>query len=130
MDERALGNCGLDDRLDRGLLHVGHHVQHHLTSALDQAEDGWLVLLERAAARRAGQPATASEPPLFATATGWPLWPATTSTSSTSTSPASLTSGALAIRPRRNCSVMACTSEPESPSSEAICRLERFSPMK
>src|SRR4051794_39675940 len=78
MDERALGNCGLDDRLDRGLLHVGHHVQDHLATALDQAEDGWLVLLQRAPARRAGQPPTASEPPLLATATGWPLWPATT----------------------------------------------------
>src|SRR3954464_14542108 len=78
MDERAFGNRGRDDRLDRGLLHVGQHVQDYLTSALDQAENGWLVLLPRAPARRAGQPATAPEPPLLATAAGWPLWPATT----------------------------------------------------
>src|SRR3954466_11749986 len=78
VDEGPSGNRGRDDRLDRGLLHVGHHVQDHLTSALDQAEDGWLVLLQRAPARRAGQPPTASEPPLLATAAGWPLCPATT----------------------------------------------------
>src|SRR3954462_943664 len=78
MDEGALGNRGRDDRLDRPLLHVGQHAQDHLTTALDQAEDGRLVLLPRAPARRAGQPATAPEPPLLATAAGWPLWPATT----------------------------------------------------
>src|SRR5215217_1644167 len=78
MDEGALCNRGLDDRLDRRLLHVGHHVQDHRTTALDQAEDGGLILLQRAPAWRAGQPATASEPPLLATAAGWPLWPATT----------------------------------------------------
>src|SRR3954465_11542552 len=77
MDERALGYRGLDDRLDRGLLHVGQQVQEYRTSALDQAENGWLVLLPRAPARRAGQLATASGPPLLATAAGWPLWPAT-----------------------------------------------------
>src|SRR3954470_11777066 len=77
MDERAFGNRGRDDRLDRRLLHVGQHVQDYLTSALDQAENGWLVLLPRAPARRAGQPASTSEPPLLATAAGWPLWPAT-----------------------------------------------------
>src|SRR4051812_21516223 len=78
MDERAFGNRGRDDRLDRRLLHVGQHGQDYLTSALDQAENGWLVLLPRAPARRVGQPATAPEPPLLATAAGWPLWPATT----------------------------------------------------
>ena len=78
MDEGALGYRGLDDRLDRRLLHVGQHVQDHRTSALDQAEDGRLVLLPRAPAWRAGQPASTSEPPLLATAAGWPLWPATT----------------------------------------------------
>src|SRR4051794_23475579 len=78
MDERALGNCGLNDRLDRDLLHVGQPGEHYLTTALDQAEDGRLVLLQRAPARSAPQPATASKPPLLATAVGWPLWPATT----------------------------------------------------
>src|SRR5215213_1033937 len=78
VDEGALSNGARDDRLDRPLLHVGQHTQDHLASALDQAEDGWLVLLQRAPARRAGQPPTASKPPLLATAAGWPLCPATT----------------------------------------------------
>src|SRR3954462_12464084 len=78
MDERAFCNRGRDDRLDRRLLQRGPPGQDYLTSALDQAENGWLVLLPRAPARRAGQPATAPKPPLLATAAGWPLWPATT----------------------------------------------------
>jgi hypothetical protein len=78
VDEGASSDDGRDDRLDRPLLHVGQHAQDHLTPALDQAEDGWLILLERAPTRRAGQPATPPEPPLLATAAGWPLCPATT----------------------------------------------------
>jgi len=78
VDEGARGDGGADDRLDRGLLHVGQHVQDDLSAALDQAEDGRLVLLQRAAARRACQLATTSEPPFLAIAAGWPLCPATT----------------------------------------------------
>ena len=78
MDEGARGDRGGDDRLDRRLLHVGQHMQRDLPAALDQAEDGWLVLLQRAAARRACQLAAAPEPPLLATSFGCPLWPATT----------------------------------------------------
>src|SRR5829696_1301543 len=78
VDAGALGHGGLDNRLDRSLPHVGQHAQHDLAAALDQAEDGWLVLRRRAASRRAFQPAPAPEPPLLATAAGWPLWPATT----------------------------------------------------
>jgi len=78
VDEGARGDGGGDDRLDCGLLHVGQHAHHHLAAALDQAEDGRLVLRQRAATRRACQPATTPEPPLLATAAGWPLCPATT----------------------------------------------------
>src|SRR4051812_18670042 len=70
VDEGAFGNRGRDDRLDRPLLHVGQHGEHYRASALDQAEDGWLVLLQRAPARRPGQPPAASEPPPLATAAG------------------------------------------------------------
>src|SRR3954464_15725063 len=78
VDEGALSDGARDDRLDRSLLAVGQHAQAHWPPPLDRAEDGWLVLLRRAPTRRAGQPATASKPPLLATAVGWPLWPATT----------------------------------------------------
>ena len=72
------------------------NIAYHLPAALDQAQDGWLVLLQRAAARRSCQSATPPCAPLFATAAGWPLCPATTSTSSISTSPSSIAAGALA----------------------------------
>src|SRR3954462_9523695 len=78
VDEGIFCDCGFDDRLDRDLLHVGQHAQDNRATALDQAEDGRLVFLQRTAARCAGQPATASDPPLLATAAGWPLCPATT----------------------------------------------------
>src|SRR4051794_18892946 len=78
VDASAFGDGGLDDRLDRLLLHIGQHAHNDLSTALDQAEDGWLVLRQRAAARRSRQPTAASEPPPLATAAGWPLWPATT----------------------------------------------------
>src|SRR4051794_4342049 len=77
VDAGALGHGGLDDRLDRLLLHVGQHAQHHLSAALHQAEDRRFVLRQRAAPRRSRQPAAASEPPPLATAAGWPLCPAT-----------------------------------------------------
>ncbi len=78
VDEGAAGDRGRDDWLDRGLLHVGQHAQHHLAATLDQAKDGRLVLRQRAASRRAGQLAPTPEPARLATAMGWPLWPATT----------------------------------------------------
>src|SRR4051794_38677834 len=78
VDEGAPGDRGPDDRLDRLLLDIGQHPQHHLPAPLDQAEDGRLVLRQRAAARRSRQPATPAEPPPLATSAGRPLWPATT----------------------------------------------------
>jgi hypothetical protein len=78
VDAGALGDDSLDDRLDRRLLYIGQHAQDHLSATLDQAEDRWLLLLQRAAA---GAPASLrrrpSRPPL-ATAAGCPLCPATT----------------------------------------------------
>src|SRR5215213_4037891 len=78
VDAGALGDGGLDDRPDGLLPHIGQHAEDQLPAALDQAEDGRLVLRQRAAARRSRQPAAASRAPLFATAAGWPLCPATT----------------------------------------------------
>src|SRR3954454_24838082 len=130
VDEGVPGDRGPDDRLDRPLLDIGQHPQHHLPAAPDQAEDGRLVPRQRAAARRSRQPATPSRSPLLATAFGWPLCPATTWTSSISTSPSSVAAGSLAVRPCRACSVMSCTSGWLSPTYRAIWRLERFRPMK
>jgi hypothetical protein len=78
VDAGALGDDGLDDRLDRRLLYIGQHAQDHLAATLDQAEDRGLLLRQRAAARRACQSAAASKPPPLATAAGCPLCPATT----------------------------------------------------
>src|SRR4051812_32448331 len=58
VDEGALSGGARDDRLDRPLLYVGQHAQDHPTTPLGQAEDRGLVLLQRASARRAGQPAS------------------------------------------------------------------------
>jgi hypothetical protein len=68
----------LDLRPDRPLLDVGEHTEDDLAPALDQAQDGRLVLGERAAAGRAPQPPASAGTPLLATAAGLPLWPATT----------------------------------------------------
>src|SRR5215208_3413901 len=48
VDAGALGDDGCDDRLDRRLLHLGQHVEDHLATPLDQAEDRRLVLRQRA----------------------------------------------------------------------------------
>src|SRR3954471_8719194 len=78
VDQAVRGNGRRDHRLDRLLLHVGEHAERELTAALDQTEDGGLVLLQCAPSRRPRQPAVSARPPLFATAAGWPLCPATT----------------------------------------------------
>src|ERR1051325_2317444 len=78
MDQTVRGNGPRDHLLDRLLLHVGEQADHELTTALDQTEDRRLVLLQCAWSRRARQPAASARPPLFATAAGWPLCPATT----------------------------------------------------
>src|SRR3954451_24360237 len=107
MDQATGGDSAGDDRLHRPLPPIGQHAQYDVAAALNQAEDGRLVLRRCATSRRAFQPAPTPEPPLLATAAGWPLWPATTQTSSFSPSPANSTSGAVATRPWRSCSVMA-----------------------
>src|SRR3954468_1947334 len=78
VDEGVPGDRGPDDWLDRRLLDIGQHPQHHLPAALDQAEHPRLVLRQRAAARRSRQPTPPPEPPPFATSAGRPLCPATT----------------------------------------------------
>jgi hypothetical protein len=74
----ASGGAPLDDGPDRHLLHVREHPQDDLAAALQQAQDGRLVLLERAPAGSTPQPPAAARPPFLATAAGRPMWPATT----------------------------------------------------
>jgi hypothetical protein len=77
VDQRAGHDRCSNDRLDRGLLHIGQQAQHDLSAALDQPEDRWLVLFQRAASRRTLKPALPSRAPLFSTSADWPLCPAT-----------------------------------------------------
>ena len=44
MDQRALGDAGFDDGLDRRLLNIGQHLQDDLAAALDHAEN-WRLFL-------------------------------------------------------------------------------------
>src|SRR4051812_1949249 len=78
MNESAWCDGILDNRPDRGLLHVGQHLQHDLSPPLDQPEDRRLVLRLGAPPGHPLQPAAPSRPPLFTTSAGWPLCPATT----------------------------------------------------
>src|SRR4051794_23119454 len=55
IDARAFGDGLLDDRMDGCLLDIGQHPDHHLTTALDHAEDRWLLLLQGAATAAALQ---------------------------------------------------------------------------
>src|SRR3954462_10153012 len=78
VDQAVRGNGRRDHRLDHLLLHVGEHADHELTTALDQTEYRRACLLQCASSGRTRQPAASARPPLFATAAGWPLCPATT----------------------------------------------------
>src|SRR4051812_2816094 len=68
VDTGALGHGGLDDRLDRLLLHVGQHAQPPLPAALHQAQDRGFFLPPGAGPRGPRQPGGTSEPPPLATA--------------------------------------------------------------
>src|SRR5690242_2834693 len=78
VDHRAFDDHGLNDRLDRFLLHIGQHPEDDLAITLDQAQDRRLFLFERATAARSFQLSAPSRPTFFWTAAGFPLCPATT----------------------------------------------------
>lgn len=120
----------LDQRTDRDLLDIVQHPHDDGTASLDHAEDRWLFAFQRAAPPRPFQAPPPASPTLFFTASGCPLWPATTYTSSHSTSPARTGSGWRTTIPSRNCSVIRCTSSGFKLNSWAIWRLDRFNPMK
>src|SRR5262245_163320 len=93
VDRAPRGDRRLDERADRLLLDVGQHPDDDLSGPLDHPKDRRLLLRQRPPAPLAPQPPASSRSPFFLTASGWPLWPATTYTSSHSTSPESFTSG-------------------------------------
>src|SRR3954468_5894997 len=130
VDHRPGDDDLLDQRADRLLLDVGQHVDDDLAGPLDHPEDRRLLLLQRPPPRRPLQPPAPAGPPFFLTASGWPLWPATTYTSSHSTSPLRMTSGLRTTTPSRSTVVIRWASSGSRSSSLAICSLERSSPMR
>jgi hypothetical protein len=76
VDQAAEGDASQDQRLDRRLLNK--QMQDHGTAALNHAEDRRLFLFQGATARQALQAAPTPQAAFFATAAGWPLWPAVT----------------------------------------------------
>jgi len=78
VDQRSFDDGRLDLWLDRRLLDIGQHVKHDLSAALDQTEDGRLLLFQSAAARRSLEAAAPARAAFFWVAAGFPLWPATT----------------------------------------------------
>src|SRR4051812_44883996 len=106
VDGRPRGDRPLDQRADRHLLDVGQHPDDDLAAPLDHPEDRRLLLGQSPPARRPFQPPSPARSPFFATASGWPLCPATTYTSSHSTSPLSSTSGLRSTIPSRSCEAM------------------------
>src|SRR5215475_4624808 len=99
-------NHGLDQRFDRALLNILQHPNHHVATTLDHPEDRRLLRCERAPSALALEPSAPSAPPFVATASGFPLCPATIQTSSHSTSPFNVNGDCRATRPWRNWQVI------------------------
>ena len=78
VDRRAGADRGFQDRPDRGLLNVGKHPKYDLSRALNHAEDRRLFFGQSAATAIPFQTPSSAESPFFLTASGCPLWPATT----------------------------------------------------
>src|SRR3954471_725743 len=78
VDQAAEGDAAQDQRLDRRLPNIGQQMQDYGAAALNHAEDRGLLLLQGASARHAFQAAPTAWSTFFATAAGWPLWPAVT----------------------------------------------------
>src|SRR5262245_30101987 len=70
---RAWCNHRLDHRLDRDLLDVVQHPDHHVSTPLNHPEDRRLLRGECAPAALALEPSAPATPPFFTTASGLPL---------------------------------------------------------
>src|SRR5262245_17399808 len=78
IDHAARRDDRPDQRADGHLLHVGQHPDHDLAAPLDHAEDRRLLLRQCPPTGGPLQAPAASFSPFFLTASGCPLWPATT----------------------------------------------------
>src|ERR671921_2262954 len=78
VDHRSFGDSCRNNRLDCTLLYIGQHPENDLAITLDQAQDRWLLLFERATTACSFEPSTPPGPTFFWTAAGLPLCPATT----------------------------------------------------
>src|SRR5262245_59790694 len=77
VDTSARRNHRFDQGLDRHVLDIFQHPNDRLTTPLDHPENRWFLCCKRASSPLALEPSASSTPPLFATASGFPLWPAT-----------------------------------------------------
>ena len=102
VNTRARCNRRLEQRLDRQLLDVFQHPTDDITATLDHPDNRRLLGGKRAPSPLALEPSAPPAPPLFATSSGLPLWPATMETSSHSTSAVKVGDGFLATIPWRN----------------------------
>ena len=95
-------NCRFDQRLDRPLLDVFQHPNHHLTTTLDHPEDRGLLRGKCAASAFPSESSAPAPPPFFSTSSGFPLCPATIETSSHSTSSVHVGEGFVRTMPWRH----------------------------
>src|SRR5688572_12403989 len=73
VDQGPRGNRGWNQRLDRHLLDVLQHLNHHIATALDHAEDRRFLTFERPASPGPLESPSSAQAPFFATSSGWPL---------------------------------------------------------
>jgi hypothetical protein len=121
---------GLDQRLDRHVLDVFSHPDHHVATPLDHAEERRCLGFEGAPSAGAPEPAAPTATPLCATSSGWPVWPATMDTAAHATAVLNVGDGVLATMPWRHWQVICWTSDGCRSSALAMGACARCSPLK
>src|SRR5512143_391071 len=116
IDPGSGGDESKKHEADHDLLDVLQNTDDDLTPALNRSKNRRLFLLQRTPPPCPFQPSSPPKTAFFFTASGCPLWPATTYTSSHSTVPDRCGSGWRATTPSRNCSVIRCTSSLFNPN--------------
>jgi hypothetical protein len=126
--------AGLDgvcnDRLNRDLLDVGEHLDHHVTITLDHAENGGLFFLQGASAPRPFQPAATAFSAQLPHDVGLSLMPSNNIDFITFHHAAQGDELFFATIPSRKCVVMTWVSLSFKSNSAAICWFDRFKPIR